>query len=128
MTDDPTESTAVGADARELNEQPLLTRAKITAAHGRRLGGGIGLFVIVFYILITLVVPPYLPPGEETVSILPVVVVTAFVFETLDSAAGMGIWSDRWRGPLSAGLPTRGGRASVAPVRGGHWACRWAVS
>lgn len=90
MADDPTESAAVGADARELNEQPLLARARITAAHGRRLAGGVGLFLVVFWLLVTVVVPPYLPSEAETVSILPGVVVTAFVFETLDSAAGMG--------------------------------------
>ncbi|MFB6109811.1 MAG: TSUP family transporter [Halodesulfurarchaeum sp.] len=51
---------------------------------------GLVFFVAFLWMLLHVIVPNYLPANVSGVSLLPIVILMAFVFETLDSAAGMG--------------------------------------
>ena len=83
-------NTEIGAIARKLNGRPIVQRAKLDRSHGRGIALGLAFFVASLWVLLEVVVPPYLPADASGVALLPVVVLSAFVFETLDSAAGMG--------------------------------------
>lgn len=90
MSDSSAETAEIGAVARKLNERPIVQRATLTWRHVRKIALGLVFFVAALWVLVEVVVPQYLPADVSGVSLLPVVVLTAFVFETLDSAAGMG--------------------------------------
>lgn len=80
----------IGTIAKQLNNQSFLQRAKLTRKHGRGIAMGLVAFLAIYLTLTEIVVPPYLPSDASGVSLLPLVILLAFVFETLDSAAGMG--------------------------------------
>lgn len=90
MTDDNTSDAAIGAIARRLDAEPLVRRARLDRSSLRRIGLALGVFAVALWVIVTLLVPPYRPAGADVGTFIPVVVVSAFVFETLDSASGMG--------------------------------------
>ncbi|MFB6128696.1 MAG: sulfite exporter TauE/SafE family protein [Halorhabdus sp.] len=90
MSEVDTETTEIGAIARKLNEQPIVRRAKLNRQHGWRIVAGLAFFAVALWVLVEFVVPPYLPSDVSGAVLLPAVILAAFTFETLDSAAGMG--------------------------------------
>ncbi|MFB6091043.1 MAG: sulfite exporter TauE/SafE family protein [Halobellus sp.] len=90
MNESDIRGVEIGAIARKLDQRPIVQRAKLNWRHGRRIGLGLLFFVASLWVLSAVVVPRYLPSDVSGATLLPVVVLSAFVFETLDSAAGMG--------------------------------------
>ncbi|MFB6168960.1 MAG: sulfite exporter TauE/SafE family protein [Haloferacaceae archaeon] len=90
MSEDGVEAPEIGAIARRLDEQSVFRRATLNWRHGRGVVLGLVFFVVALWALVEFVVPPYLPSPASARLLLPTVVLSAFVFETLDSAAGMG--------------------------------------
>lgn len=81
----------IGAIARELDALPVVNRLKLDRSSWQRIGFALALYVVLLWVLIVYVVPRFTPESAESVALLlPVVAVSAFVFETLDSASGMG--------------------------------------
>lgn len=81
----------IGELARELDALSLSERLKLDRRTWIRIGGALVLYAVLLWGLVTYVVPPFTPTSAEgTALILPVVIISAFVFETLDSASGMG--------------------------------------
>ena len=81
----------IGALARELDALPVVNRLKLDRSSWQRIGFALVLYAVLLWILVAYVVPRFTPESAESVALLlPVVAVSAFVFETLDSASGMG--------------------------------------
>jgi uncharacterized protein len=76
--------------ARREERKPATTRMRVSARTGRRLLVVAGIYVAGFAVLSGLVHGAPQAPRDIGLSLLPVVVLLAFVFETVDSAAGMG--------------------------------------
>ncbi len=88
---DGDETRTIGAVARQLNAQPLIERARLGQATRRRIAIALGFYFIALTVLAY--AAPRLSPGRSAsvAVVVPVVVLSAFLFETLDSAAGMGL-------------------------------------
>lgn len=85
------EQGQIGALARELDALPLVRRLKLDRSSWRRIGGALVLYVVLLWLLTVYLVPPFTPASSGSgVLLIPVVILSAFVFETLDSASGMG--------------------------------------
>lgn len=81
----------IGAIARELDALSVVNRLKLDRSSWQRIGFALALYVILLWILTAYVVPQFTPESAESVGVLlPIVAASAFIFETLDSASGMG--------------------------------------
>lgn len=81
----------IGALARELDALSINDRLRLDRTSWQRIGLALVVYAILLWTLVTFVVPRFTPESAESVvTFLPVVVLSAFLFETLDSAAGMG--------------------------------------
>ncbi|RJT07075.1 hypothetical protein D3261_03410 [Halococcus sp. IIIV-5B] len=78
-----------GTAARAINELPMGDRLQLKPKTLKRLGLLAGLYVITIGVIVTLLDLPT-PDAAVFGSFIPSVVLLAFVFETMDSAAGMG--------------------------------------
>ncbi|EMA49550.1 TSUP family transporter [Halococcus thailandensis] len=92
MSDEqPGSDGRIGALARELDALPLGDRLRLDRANWRRIGIALVVYAISLWLLTAFVVPQFTPDSADSVGLfVPVIVVSAFVFETLDSASGMG--------------------------------------
>jgi uncharacterized membrane protein YfcA len=87
----PEDRGEIGAIARELDALPVVNRLQLDRTSWQRIGASLILYAVLLWLLIAYVVPRFTPDSAESVAlVLPVVAVSAFVFETLDSASGMG--------------------------------------
>lgn len=82
------QSTVTGAAARAIDELPLADRMSLKPKTLKRLGVVAGLYVITIGAVTLLDLPT--PDAAVLGSFVPAVILLAFVFETMDSAAGMG--------------------------------------
>jgi uncharacterized membrane protein YfcA len=87
----------IGAIARELDALPVVNRLRLERENFRSIGLALLVWILGLGILIGFVVPGFSEGSVGTVlglppvlGMAPIVVLAAFVFETLDSASGMG--------------------------------------
>jgi uncharacterized protein len=88
--DDDTAHTEIGAIARKLNARPIAQRMRLDQTSLRRIGLALIIYVFIVWALIEFVVPQWSPVDANVPTFIPTVILAAFVFETLDSASGMG--------------------------------------
>jgi hypothetical protein len=89
-TVDDTGST-IGALAREIDARAFVERARVSRHTIRRVGFALAIYAIVLAGIVFLVVPRWSGGAvDTTATFLPTIVVAAFLFETFDSASGMG--------------------------------------
>ena len=89
--------TSIGAIARELNRHPIADRLRLDRENLQRIGLALLVWVLGLGFLTEFVVPQFSTGSVGTLlgipsvlGLAPIVVLAAFVFETLDSASGMG--------------------------------------
>lgn len=88
-TDSQTDSS-IGAVARILDDLPFGERVRLEPKTWKRLGLLTGLYVLVLIAMSTFLSTPT-PKADRAIGVfIPTVVLLAFFFETMDSAAGMG--------------------------------------
>ena len=81
----------IGALARELDALSVGDRLQLDSTSWQRIGLALVLYAVILWALVAFVVPRFTPESAASVgTFIPVVVLSAFVFETLDSASGMG--------------------------------------
>lgn len=90
MSDKTTTDHEIGAVARKLNAQPLASRLELNQASLRRIGLALVVYALILWVLVEFIVPQWSLQTGGVTTVIPVVVLAAFVFETLDSASGMG--------------------------------------
>lgn len=90
MSDDaPTAD--IGVAARRLDAQSLVNRVRLEDESVRRIGAALAVYVVAL-VGLAWYAPQFSPGRPDPIStFVPVVVLSAFLFETLDSAAGMGL-------------------------------------
>lgn len=102
----------IGAIARQLDSLPIANRAQIDRTSVRRVGLALVVYVLAL-VALAVIVPRYAPqPASPIPVFVPWVVVGAFVFETLDSASGMGFGATLGALLLAFGYPP----LAVVPV------------
>lgn len=102
---DDKDSRTIGAVAQQLDTLPIATRAQIGRTSVRRVGLAAGVYVLGLLVLMV-VVPRYAPQPNSPIPVfVPWVVFAAFVFETLDSASGMGFGATLGALLLAFGYP-----------------------
>jgi uncharacterized membrane protein YfcA len=111
LTDDK-RNRDIGAVARRLNALSIADRAQLDRTSVTRIALAIGVYVLAL-IGLTVFVPQYAPQPSSPIPVfVPWVVVAAFVFETLDSASGMGFGATLGALLLAFGYPP----LAVVPV------------
>ena len=89
-TIDNTGST-IGALAREIDARAFIERARVSRHTIRRVGFALAIYAVVLAGIVFLVVPRWSGTAvDTTATFLPTIVIAAFLFETFDSASGMG--------------------------------------
>lgn len=81
------EPTGIGAEARRLDQHGIRDRLALSRSTIQRLGFLVVVYLLGFGVLAVLF---DITPSAGTFSIVPLIVALAFVFEVMDSAAGMG--------------------------------------
>lgn len=102
----------IGAVARHLDRLPVASRTQIDRTSVKRIGLTLGMYIVVL-VGLAVFVPQWAPQPNSPIPIfVPWVVVAAFVFETLDSASGMGFGATLGALLLAFGYPP----LAVVPV------------
>jgi uncharacterized membrane protein YfcA len=106
------ENRNIGAIAQRLDTLPIANRAQIDRTSMKRITLALGVYILGLVVLAG-VVPQYAPQPDSSIPIfIPWVVIAAFVFETLDSASGMGFGATLGALLLAFGYPP----LAVVPV------------
>src|SRR5699024_11465263 len=80
----------IGDVARHLNALPIADRIQLDRTSVRRIALALGVYVLAL-VGLAVFVPQYAPQPSSPIPVfVPWVVLAAFVFETMDSASGMG--------------------------------------
>ncbi|WP_435080043.1 sulfite exporter TauE/SafE family protein [Halococcus sp. AFM35] len=88
--DDNTGST-IGALARQIDALAFADRARVSRKTLRNVGFALAVYAIVLIGIVTFVVPRWSGTAvDTTTTFIPTIVIAAFLFETFDSASGMG--------------------------------------
>ena len=88
--DDSSEST-IGALARQIDALAFADRARVSRKTLRNVGFALVVYAVILAGIVTFVVPRYSGTAvDTTATFLPTIVIAAFLFETFDSASGMG--------------------------------------
>jgi uncharacterized membrane protein YfcA len=83
--------SVIGALAREIDARAFVDRARVNRRSIQRVGLALAVYAIVLTGIVFLVVPRWSGTAVDTAAtFLPTIVVAAFLFETFDSASGMG--------------------------------------
>jgi uncharacterized membrane protein YfcA len=102
----------IGAIAQQLDSLPIANRAQIDRTSVGRVGLALAVYVLAL-VALAVVVPRYAPQPNSPIPVfVPWVVLAAFVFETLDSASGMGFGATLGALLLAFGYPP----LAVVPV------------
>jgi uncharacterized membrane protein YfcA len=102
----------IGAIAQQLDSLPIANRAQIDRKSVVRIALAVGVYAVVLAGLVVFV-PQYAPQPNSPIPVfVPWVVAAAFVFETLDSASGMGFGATLGALLLAFGYPP----LAVVPV------------
>jgi uncharacterized membrane protein YfcA len=102
----------IGAVARQLNALPIADRVQLDRTNVRRIALTLGVYVLALVGLMVFV-PQYAPQPSSPIPVfVPWVVLAAFVFETMDSASGMGFGATLGALLLAFGYPP----LAVVPV------------
>lgn len=88
--DGPAAKQVIGASARELDDRPVRDRLRLDPGSTGKLAWMIGGYLALIALSIWLIHEPTRGQPVAMTWFIPVVVVLAFAFETMDSAAGMG--------------------------------------
>ncbi|WP_435079271.1 sulfite exporter TauE/SafE family protein [Halococcus sp. AFM35] len=93
VSDSPAEKSesAIGALACEIDAREFIDRARVSRRTVGRVGVAMAIYAIILAGIVFFVVPRYSGTAVNTsATFLPTIVIAAFLFETFDSASGMG--------------------------------------
>lgn len=86
-----THTTVIGELAREIDALPFADRARLSRRTLRNVGIALVVYAVMLVCIVTLVVPRWSGSAVQTsATFIPTIVIAAFLFETFDSASGMG--------------------------------------
>lgn len=81
----------IGALARQIDALAFSDRARVSRTTLRNVGFALVVYVVVLVGIVTVVLPRWSGGAvDTTATFLPTIIVAAFIFETFDSASGMG--------------------------------------
>lgn len=88
-TDDS--GTTIGALAREIDARAFIDRVRVPRSTIQRVGVALAIYAIILAGIVFIIVPRWSGTAvDTTATFLPTIVIAAFLFETFDSASGMG--------------------------------------